>query len=91
MVYGESVEQGITHLLVVASDEPYLLGKIRSTFGDLATVRVVRDRRRGERRTMRAQPPGEERRVGERRSFDAGTQLSRFGWVLIPLRQPVSV
>jgi hypothetical protein len=87
----KSVEQGITHLLVVASDEPYLLGKVRSTFGDLATVRVVRDRRRSERRTMQAEPPGQERRVGERRSFDVGAQLSRFGWVLIPIRQSVSV
>jgi hypothetical protein len=54
-------------------------------------VQVVRDRRRAERRTTRAQPPERERRVGERRSFEVGAQLSRFGWVLIPLRQSVSV
>jgi hypothetical protein len=85
------MEQGLTHLLVVAGDEPYLLGKVRSEFGDLTTVRVVRDRRRAERRTTRTDPPGQERRVGERRSFDVGSQLSRFGWALIPLRPPVSV
>ncbi len=81
----------VTHLLVVADDQPYLLGKVRSTFSDLSTVQVVRDRRRAERRTTRAQPPERERRVGERRSFEVGAQLSRFGWVLIPLRQSVSV
>jgi hypothetical protein len=80
-----------SHVLVVAGDEPYLLGKVRSTFADLANVQVVRDRRQGERRRMQAQPPGQERRRGERRSFEVGVQLSRFGWVLIPLRPPVSV
>jgi len=80
----------VTHLLVVAGDEPYLLGSVRSTFSDLSTVHVITDRRRGERRTARAQPPERERRVGERRSFEVGEQLSRFGWVLIPLRQSVS-
>jgi hypothetical protein len=82
---------GVTHLLVVAGDEPYLLGKVRSTFSDLSTVQVIRDRRRGERRRLRAEPPERERRVGERRLFDVSAQLSRFGWVLIPLRQSVSV
>ena len=80
----------LTHLLVVAGDEPYLLGKVQSTFEDLATVEVVRDRRRAERRRLRIQPPERERRVGERRSFEVGAQLSRFGWVLIPIHHPVS-
>lgn len=85
------MEQGsLTHLLVVAADEPYLLGKVRHTFGDLSTVQIVTDRRRGERRVMRVQPPERERRVGDRRSFEVGAQLSRFGWVLIPRRQPVN-
>jgi hypothetical protein len=89
--YGEDVAlASTTHLLVVASDEPYLLGKVRRTFSDLSTVQVVRDRRRGERRTTSAEPPERERRVGERRSFEVGVQLRRFGWVLIPLRQSVS-
>jgi hypothetical protein len=84
------VDGSFTHLLVVAGDEPYLLGKVQSTFEDLSTVQVVRDRRRGERRRTRVEPPEGERRVAERRSFEVGAQLSRFGWVLIPLRRPVS-
>ena len=86
------MEQGSpTHLLVVAGDEPYLLGNVRRTFSELPTVQVVRDRRRGERRTTPAPPPERERRVADRRAFDVGTQLSRFGWVLVPIRPPVSV
>lgn len=86
------MEQGSpTHLLVVAGDEPYLLGNVRRTFGDVPTVQVVRDRRRGERRMTLAQPPERERRVADRRAFEVGAQLSRFGWVLIPLRPPVSL
>jgi hypothetical protein len=84
------MDNSLSHILVVANDEPYLLGKVRSTFGELGNVQVVRDRRQGERRRMQAQPPGQERRRGERRSFEVGAQLSRFGWVLIPLRQQVS-
>jgi len=85
------MDSNVSHVLVVAGDEPYLLGKVQSTFADLANVQVVRDRRQAERRRIQAQPPGQERRRGERRSFEVGEQLSRFGWVLIPLRHPVSV
>ena len=83
-------EKRFTHLLVVAGDEPYLLGNVQRTFGDLSNVQVVRDRRRGERRTIRAEPPEGERRRGERRSFPVDVQLSRFGWVLVPIRPSVT-
>jgi hypothetical protein len=90
--YGEGVEhEGLSHLLIVAGDEPYLLGTVRRTFAELSKVQVIRDRRRGERRMTPARPLERERRVGERRTFAVEGQLSRFGWVLIPLRQPVSV
>ncbi len=68
-------------LLVVSRQEPGLYDHLRRTL-ETATVEVVFDRRRGERR-QRSETPEVDLRRGNRRQHDINEDLRRLGWAQV--------
>jgi class 3 adenylate cyclase/tetratricopeptide (TPR) repeat protein len=68
--------------LVVAHDRPAIHDYLGQVATDLPGVRVILDRRRGERRRLRV-PPERERRTGERRQAEIARRLARHGLAVV--------
>lgn len=69
-------------LFIVARDQADLWDHLRKDFADDKEVRVILDRRRGERR-QRAQPHEGQRRRDDRRRASIGTDLRYRSFVII--------
>jgi hypothetical protein len=79
-------------LIVVAAREPKLRDYLEESFAAVADVRVIADRRRSDRRRLRADAPVDRRR-GERRQrmgrrSPLGYQVVRFGKPTRPAPAP---
>lgn len=75
----------VTALFIVARHRPDLYASLVRTFETDTTVRVILDRRVGERR-HRQKPPRIDQRQGERRARpEVDTQLRARGWALLSL------
>jgi class 3 adenylate cyclase/tetratricopeptide (TPR) repeat protein len=68
--------------LVVARDRPAIHRCLDEVAAGMAGVRVIVDRRRGERRRRRL-PPERERRSGERRQAEVARLLARHGLAIV--------
>ena len=70
-------------LIIFASTETTLCTCVKEAFAESETVRVILDRRNGERR-REARTVGAERRYGERRDrLLIGEQLRSEGWAFV--------
>lgn len=73
----------VTTIFIVARDRRELFDSLSRTFANDDTVRVLLDRRAGERR-RRNQPAGVDRRQGDRRAQPhVEAQLRSRGWALV--------
>ena len=75
-------------LFIVARGQPDLWDHLRKDFAEDKEVRVILDRRRGERR-QRVQPPKRERRWDYRRRATIDTDLRYRSFVIIHEQQGV--
>jgi hypothetical protein len=81
---------GARFLVIVRASEPAVFARLGAAFAADDRVRVLLDRRRGERR-RRQEPHGPERRRGERRHVpDFWQNLEHHAAVLVPAVQPVA-
>lgn len=70
-------------LYIVSTERPDLYEHLRRSFADMAdNVRIVVDRRFGERRTRQASS-AEERRHSDRRQQDISRALDGLGWAVV--------
>jgi hypothetical protein len=70
-------------LFVVAHNRAKLYDYVKRAFSGNSTVRVVLDRRGGERRQRQAPPAPERRRSDRRARFDITNQLRALGWAIV--------
>jgi hypothetical protein len=68
-----------TVLMIVARDRPDLYERLRKEFTDEHAVKVVLDRRFGQRRRDTVAVTADQRRA-ERRRRDIDSNLQRLGW-----------
>ena len=73
------------HCIVVARDREALYHHFKAAFADNATISVVLDRRRAERRTV-ATDRSIERRRSDRRWRPVDEQLRVLGWAVVRVR-----
>jgi hypothetical protein len=76
------------HLFIVSRQQPELYSYLAQEFSGEADVRVILDRRQGERRQLRAGPAvgANDRRHSDRRGgSDIAGQLSTLGYAFIRL------
>jgi hypothetical protein len=72
-------------LIVVAQDEPGIYRNLRRRFEGAGSVRIVRDRRLGDRRRTSASR-GRDRRISDRRvQPDIERRLRSLGYATIPV------
>jgi len=70
-------------LFIVSRGEPDLYGYVRGSFSGEDTVRIILDRRAGERRRRHAEPGADSRR-GDRRSRPTiDRDLRAYGWAIV--------
>lgn len=82
---GAEVPQTVPRqLFVVARDREKLYEYVKRAFADNPTVRVILDRRTGERREG-LMPRIPNRRGSDRRGHDASGQLRALGWAIVTL------
>ena len=80
--------EGVRQLVIVAHDREHLYELFNRAFAGNETVRVLLDRRVGERR-QHSEPHESERRRGNRRSPKTIDGLLRaIGWTIVRLRTP---
>ena len=68
-------------LFIVSRSEPQRYERFQAAFADDPDVRVILDRRYGERRQRNA-PPGVDRRLKDRRSLDIEKHILQIGWAI---------
>jgi len=73
------------HCIVVARDREALYHHFKESFADNATISVVLDRRRAERRTV-VSGRSNERRRSDRRWRPVDEQLRVLGWAVVRVR-----
>jgi len=78
-------------IFVVARSRLDRYEELRRHFEDWRDVRVVLDRREGERRSADRMVPGRERRRFERRHrLDVDHEMSKLGWCVVDSDGPIS-
>lgn len=71
-------------VFIITPDRPDLHEYVSRGFADVPQVKVMYDRRRGERRrAAEGAPAGGERRRGDRRSHAERDDLRGLGWALV--------
>ncbi len=83
---GQPTSDKVRCLFIVGRDQPDLWDHLRKDFGEDQEVRVILDRRRGERRQC-VQPPRRERRWDDRRRASTDTDLRYRSFVIIHEQQ----
>ena len=74
----------ISHLFIVSRREPQLFAYLSKEFADEGDVRVIMDRRVGERRRVAGRAPSRERRHGDRRGESHVTrQVDSLGYAFV--------
>jgi hypothetical protein len=68
-------------LFIVSRSERQRYERFQAAFADDPDVRVILDRRYGERRQRNA-PPGVDRRLKDRRSLDIEKHILQIGWTV---------
>jgi hypothetical protein len=70
-------------IFIIARERPDLYEYVVKGFEDVPQVKVIYDRRLGERRRGSGDAPGPERRRGDRRLHRERDDLRGLGWVLV--------
>jgi hypothetical protein len=76
------------HLFIVAQREPQLYGHLSHEFSAEADVRVIVDRRQGERRhagERRSEPRGDRRQMDRRSHQEVEDQIAALGYAFVRL------